>query len=236
MVIGGRALRPAAAMSTLCLVLALAMAEFSAAVVKRRSAQHWEVEYEDYELPENETDGGQGQPPRDWQDSDDQDVYGFDIEPCIARGCTEQMLNNAACDEECNHLDCEYDLGQCFTYFDYHGYGWDFEGCFATGCTREMLFDQVCDEVCDSDICHSDNWHCFTHDEYELYDAMGNGWDDDLELCLEGGCTEGLLFNTKCDDVCDSEACHYDNWKCWAGEEARAAGGGDDPAVFKDDL
>ena len=62
-------------------------------------------------------------------------------------------------------------------------------GCFATGCTREMLFDQVCDEVCDTDICHSDNWHCFTHDEYELYDAMGNGWDDDLQDCFDGGCS-----------------------------------------------
>ena len=61
------------------------------------------------------------------QDSDDADVYGFDIEPCLVLGCSEEMLNNKVCDQACNNLKCDYDLGMCFSYFDYHGYGWDFE-------------------------------------------------------------------------------------------------------------
>eukprot|EP01052_Picozoa_sp_SAG31_P026979 SAG31_NODE_2485_length_5624_cov_2.110206_13_plen_124_part_00 len=93
-------------------------------VVKRRSAQHWEVEYEDYELPDNETGID---PPRGAQESIGVGVYGFDIAPCLALGCSEEMLNNAVCDEPCNNLQCDYDLATCFKYFDYHGYGWDFD-------------------------------------------------------------------------------------------------------------
>ena len=102
------------------------MAAVSNAVVKRRSAQHWEVEYEAHELPENETmDGGSSET---W--TNDKDVYGFDLEPCLALGCSEQLLSNQKCDEECNARECEYDMGLCFAYYDYHGYGWDFEVCY----------------------------------------------------------------------------------------------------------
>eukprot|EP01052_Picozoa_sp_SAG31_P026978 SAG31_NODE_2485_length_5624_cov_2.110206_12_plen_93_part_00 len=91
----------------------------------------------------------------------------------------------------------------------------------------------VCDNECNSDVCHYDNWRCVGHDEYELYDVMGNGWDDDLQDCFATtGCTEVLLFNQECDEVCNSELCHYDNWKCYAKNSAQ----GDVSDVFKDDL
>ena len=92
--------------------------------------------------------------------------------------------------------------------------GWDFEGCEGTGCRREQLFDQVCDEECDNELCHWDNWRCFTVDECQLYDRGGHCWDDDLPVCYEEGCNEVLLFNSMCDQACNSQACHFDNFMC----------------------
>lgn len=92
--------------------------------------------------------------------------------------------------------------------------GWDFEGCEGTGCHREQLYDQVCDKECDNELCHWDNWRCTAVDEFQLYDRAGHGWDHDLPLCYETGCTESLLFNSICDQVCDSEECHFDNYMC----------------------
>lgn len=78
-----------------------------------------------------------------------------------------------------------------------------------------------------------DNWRCFVTDEYELYDKAGHGWDDDLELCYEEGCDESLLFNGVCDDLCNSEACHWDNFMCMDSGGVDGAGGG---GAFRDEL
>ena len=32
--------------------------------------------------------------------------------------------------------------------------------------------------------------------------------------CAEQACTEALLFNSECDEECNSEACHFDNLEC----------------------
>ena len=98
-----------------------------------------------------------------------------------------------------------------------------------------MLFNAECDEDCDSEICHSDNWRCHTIDEFDLYDMMGNGWDEDLDLCYDQGCDESLLFNSKCDEICNTEACHFDNWVCH-NEEQWAEWGGKDVGGMKVDL
>ena len=55
------------------------------------------------------------------------EMSGIDVTNCLETGCTINMLYNGACDEDCNNLECEYDLGFCYKFFDYHGYGWDFE-------------------------------------------------------------------------------------------------------------
>ena len=33
-------------------------------------------------------------------------------------------------------------------------------------------------------------------------------------LCEEQACTEALLFNSECDEECNTEACHFDNLEC----------------------
>ena len=45
---------------------------------------------------------------REWEAHDALEWYGFDIAPCLASGCTEEMLNNERCDEQCNHDLCDY--------------------------------------------------------------------------------------------------------------------------------
>jgi|EP01049_Picozoa_sp_SAG25_P003370 hypothetical protein len=104
-------------------------------------------------------------PQGEWEQYDPQDWYGFDIQPCLASGCTELRLNNERCDEVCNNLECGYDLGYCFKFYDYHGYGWDFKGCEQAGCRRALLFNDECNPECNSEICHYDNWRCFTNDK-----------------------------------------------------------------------
>ena len=92
----------------------------------------------------------------------------------------------------------------------------------SSGCRREQLYDEVCDEECESEVCHWDNWRCFATDEFKLYDKAGHGWDDDLEECYASGCDESLLFNSVCDDLCNTEVCHFDNFMC--GEEMEMVG------------
>ena len=50
------------------------------------------------------------------------EMSGVDVTGCLETGCSVQMLYNGACDEDCNNLECEYDMGFCFKFFDYHGY------------------------------------------------------------------------------------------------------------------
>lgn len=76
------------------------------------------VEYEEHELPENETFSEEQE---EWVNLDMLDFYGFDITPCLATGCTEEMLSNDRCDEPCNHAVCDYDITLCFKFFDMHG-------------------------------------------------------------------------------------------------------------------
>ena len=45
---------------------------------------------------------------REWEAHDALEWYGFDIAPCLASGCTEEMLNNERCDDQCNHALCDY--------------------------------------------------------------------------------------------------------------------------------
>ena len=78
------------------------------------------VEYEDHELPENETFSDE-EAEEAWGLGEMLDLYGFDIEPCLATGCTEEMLTNDQCDELCNHAACDYDITLCFKFFDMHG-------------------------------------------------------------------------------------------------------------------
>eukprot|EP01048_Picozoa_sp_COSAG05_P014701 COSAG05_NODE_1690_length_4271_cov_1.395254_1_plen_180_part_00 len=112
---------------------------------------------------------------------------GFNIEECVATGCTREQLLNAVCDDGCNNLECENDLGLCHRFFDFHGYGWDFDSCDATGCKRELLYNDQCDEDCDSEVCHFDNWRCFSQDKHKLYDDQGIPWDEDLPKCYASG-------------------------------------------------
>ena len=77
------------------------------------------VEYDKHELPENETFSGEDE--EGWDELDMLDFYGFDIEPCLATGCMEEMLSNDRCDEPCNHAACDYDITLCFKFFDMHG-------------------------------------------------------------------------------------------------------------------
>ena len=154
--------------------------------------------------------------------------YGFELEPCLATGCTEIMLNNKDCDDACNHLECEYDLGLCFKVCQQSGVS----GCpgvidrssgrpgsFSTttgtaGTSRaatSMAAPKTCcsttsatrtaiptsgaspvtahahvtphfQQWCGAGGSHSDNWRCVSHDEYQLYDSMGNGWDEHLPM------------------------------------------------------
>eukprot|EP01043_Picozoa_sp_COSAG02_P003872 COSAG02_NODE_98_length_37150_cov_39.614207_1_plen_246_part_00 len=84
------------------------------------------VEYEDDELPENETYSGEEQDWGAYDGHDGLDLFGFDMEPCLAMGCTEEMLTNDQCDEPCNHAACDYDMTLCFKFFDIHGCVWTF--------------------------------------------------------------------------------------------------------------
>ena len=86
--------------------------------IRNDGADELFVEYEEYELPENETLSSEQ---RAWEQYDMLEYYGFDIEPCLATGCTEEMLNNDKCDEQCNHALCDYDITLCFKFFDMHG-------------------------------------------------------------------------------------------------------------------
>lgn len=40
-----------------------------------------------------------------------------------------------------------------------------------------------------------------------------DGWD--FEGCEETGCRREQLYNTVCDDECNNEMCHWDNWRCF---------------------
>ena len=117
--------------------------------IRNDGADELFVEYEDYELPDNETGAQHSLIPcvrtlphptscsvpaaprrslrrgrqrangavvrapgsahdREWEAHDALEWYGFDIAPCLASGCTEDMLNNERCDEQCNHDLCDY--------------------------------------------------------------------------------------------------------------------------------
>ncbi len=89
--------------------------------IRNAGADELFVEYEDDELPENETHRGEEEDWSAYSAYDALDFYGFDIEPCLAMGCTEEMLSNDQCDERCNHEACDYDMTLCFKFFDLHG-------------------------------------------------------------------------------------------------------------------
>ena len=45
----------------------------------------------------------------------------------------------------------------------------------------------------------------------------------------DSDCDEELLFNDVCDDACNTDLCHYDNWICWDEEHG-------DEETFHDEL
>ena len=37
--------------------------------------------------------------------------------------------------------------------------------------------------------------------------------------CEATGCRRELLFDSECDAECESEVCHWDNWRCFGTDE-----------------
>ena len=44
---------------------------------------------------------------------------------------------------------------------------------------------------------------------------------DGAQGCFATGCTREQLFDQECDEGCDSDICHSDNWRCFTHDEVR---------------
>ena len=49
--------------------------------------------------------------------------------------------------------------------------------------------------------------------------VLTDGWD--FEGCEGTGCRREQLYDQVCDEECDNELCHWDNWRCFSTDEFR---------------
>ncbi|CAG9321390.1 unnamed protein product [Blepharisma stoltei] len=128
-------------------------------------------------------------------------------------GCNTTIWGNGICDDACNNVDCNFDMGDCAN------------STCALGCNTWMVGNSICDEACYVPECEYDKTDC-TCAPFCSTDLLKNGVCD--ELCntfsckfdsgdcgyCSSGCTHKMLANNICDPECNTEDCEWDYYAC----------------------